>query len=51
VPLGILPFVRGGNIALDPKEEGWYGMGRINLSQDTDKKQALLNTAMKLRVS
>jgi hypothetical protein len=51
VPLEILSFIQEDNIALDPKEVGWDGLERINLSQGRDKKQAVLNTVTKLRIS
>jgi hypothetical protein len=38
------------NIKMDVREIGWSGMDCINLAQDRDQRQALVNTAMNLRV-
>jgi hypothetical protein len=40
----------GGNIRMDLREIGWYGMDWIDLAQDKDKWMALVNTVMNLRV-
>jgi hypothetical protein len=38
------------NIELDLKEMGWEGVGRINVTQDTDKWQEFLNTVMNIPI-
>jgi hypothetical protein len=38
------------NIKMNLKEEGWRGMGWIELAQDRDRCQALVNVVMNLRV-
>jgi hypothetical protein len=38
------------NIKTDLQEMGWGGMGWIDLAQDTDRRQALVNMIMNLRV-
>jgi hypothetical protein len=35
-----------GNIKIDLKETGWYGMDWINLAQDRDQWRALVNMVM-----
>jgi hypothetical protein len=39
------------NIEMDLTEVGWDGMDWIDLGQDSDQWRALVNTAIKLRVS
>jgi hypothetical protein len=39
-----------GNIKIDLKEKGWDGMYWLDLAQDKDKRRALVNTVMNLRV-
>jgi hypothetical protein len=38
------------NVEMDFKQIEWDGMDWINLAQDKDRWQALVNTAMNLRV-
>jgi hypothetical protein len=38
------------NIKMDLRETGWSGMGWIDLDQDRDRRRALVNTVMNLRV-
>jgi hypothetical protein len=40
-----------GNIKIDLREIGWYGMDWINLAQDRDQWKALVNMVMNLRVA
>jgi hypothetical protein len=54
-PEGNRPLGRPGrrwenNIKLDLREIGWDDMDWIDLAQNTDKRRALLNTVMNLRV-
>jgi hypothetical protein len=39
-----------GNIKMDLREIGWGGMDWIDLTQDRDKRRALVNKVMNLRV-
>jgi hypothetical protein len=39
-----------GNIKMDLREIGWYGMNWIDLAQDRDQWRALVNTVINLRV-
>jgi hypothetical protein len=39
-----------GNIKMNLREIGWYGMDWIDLAQDRDQWRALVNTVMNLRV-
>jgi hypothetical protein len=38
------------NIKMDLREIGWDGMDWIDLAQDRDRRRALVNTVMNLRV-
>jgi hypothetical protein len=39
-----------GNIEIDLREREWSAMGWIDMAKNTDKRRALVNTVMKLRV-
>jgi hypothetical protein len=38
------------NIRMDLREIGWGGINWIDLAQDSDRRRALVNTVMNLRV-
>jgi hypothetical protein len=40
-----------GNIKIDLRQPGWYGIDWIDLAQDRDQCRILVNTVMHLRVS
>jgi hypothetical protein len=50
-PLGGPRHSYGDNIKVNLQEVGWVGMGWIDLAQDTDKRRAVMNAVMNLRVS
>jgi hypothetical protein len=49
-PLGIPRLIQEGNIKMDLTETVLERMDWIHLAQDRDKRQAVVNTVMNLRV-
>jgi len=50
MPLSQLRRRRKDNIKMDPKEIGWKYLNWIVLAEDRDKRQAVVNAMMNLRI-